>query len=87
MSAVLLMTGAAYTILAKVLIHHHGENSLLAEAFGNDWKGKISVGIYALAIILSCWNAMFGFWLYVVVACIWFIPDKRIERKITHENH
>jgi uncharacterized membrane protein len=82
---VLLMNGIAYTILAKKLIHHHGEHSLLAEAFGADWKGKISCVIYAAAIALSWYNATAGFALYVVVACIWFIPDKRIENRVKHD--
>lgn len=83
---VLIMNGIAYAILVKVLIHHHGEQSLLAEAFGNDWKGKISVLIYAIAIGLTWYNAAVAFAMYAVVAAIWFIPDRRIEKKLTHEN-
>ncbi|TSD66256.1 DUF1211 domain-containing protein [Inquilinus sp. KBS0705] len=79
---VLIMNAIAYTILAKQLIRHHGENSLLAHAFGNDNKGMVSIGIYGTAIVVSFIHAWIGFALYIVVACIWFIPDRRIERKM-----
>ncbi|MFA6087042.1 TMEM175 family protein [Mucilaginibacter sp.] len=82
---VLAMNGAAYTILAKILINLHGENSMLAQAFGNDSKGKLSVGAYMAAIALSFIQPWLGFALYVVVACVWFIPDRRIENKINKE--
>lgn len=82
---VLIMCAVAYTILARVLIRHHGEHSLLARALGGDYKGKVSLGIYVTAVALSFFNAWLGFALYVVVACIWFIPDRRIENKIGHE--
>ncbi|MBK0381016.1 TMEM175 family protein [Mucilaginibacter segetis] len=83
---VLLMNAIAYSILVKVLIYHHGENSLLAKALGSDLKGKISIGIYITAIGASFIHAWFGFALYILVACIWFIPDRRIENKITDSN-
>jgi uncharacterized membrane protein len=82
---VLIMNGIAYTILAKALVRHHGENSLIAKAIGDDWKGKISIIIYAVAIGFSWINATVGFVLYAVVAAIWFIPDKRIENTLSHE--
>ena len=83
---VLLMNGIAYTILVKNLVRHHGEHSLLAQAFGEDWKGKISVILYAVAICLSWFSAVGALGLYVLVAGIWFIPDKRIENKLTHHD-
>lgn len=79
---VLAMNGLAYTILAKKLIHHHGEDSILAQAFGGDSKGKLSVGIYAAAIAVSFVSPWIGFGFYVLVACIWFIPDRRIEKQM-----
>lgn len=82
---VLAMNGIAYTILAKTLIHLNKENSLLAEAFGNDNKGKLSVGIYMAAIAVSFIHAWLGLALYILVACMWFIPDKRIENKMKEE--
>ncbi|RYY15142.1 MAG: DUF1211 domain-containing protein [Chitinophagaceae bacterium] len=80
---VLIMNSIAYAILAKLLIKHHGENSLIANAFGNDTKGKISTGIYATALAGSFIHPWIGLSLYFVVAIIWLIPDKRIERKLT----
>ncbi|MDP9048794.1 MAG: TMEM175 family protein [Bacteroidota bacterium] len=79
---VLLMNAVAYGMLMAALIRHQGKNSLLAKAVGRDWKGNISIGIYMLAIAMSWFNSKISFGLYVVVACIWFIPDKRIENNI-----
>ncbi len=77
---VLLMNAIAYTILTVSLVSHHGKDSLLAKALGRDWKGKLSLVIYATAIGLSLVNAWFGIVLYTVVAIIWLIPDTRIEK-------
>ncbi len=82
---VLLMNAVAYTLLIIALLRHHGKDSLLGKAIGNDRKGKISLVIYTLAILLSWVCAWVSFGLYVIVACIWFIPDSRIERKIVHQ--
>ena len=82
---VLAMNGAAYTILGKALIRHHGENSLIAAAFGNDLKAKISVAVYAVAIGVAWINPIASFVLYGIVAAVWFIPDKRIENKLKLE--
>ncbi|MDB4918258.1 TMEM175 family protein [Mucilaginibacter sp.] len=79
---VLIMCSLAYALFLITLIRHHGDNSLLAQAIGKDRKGAISTIIYAVAIIASFFNSKVGFALYIVVACIWFIPDKRIEKKI-----
>lgn len=79
---VLIMNAVAYTILAKKLVSHHGENSLLADAIGSDMKGKLSIVIYATAIGVAFIYAWIGFALYAVVAIMWFIPDRRIERKM-----
>jgi len=80
---VLLMAGVAYYFLAHILAGLHGKNSTLAEAIGKDWKGIVSVLIYAVGIGLSFINPWLGFLMYVTVAIIWFIPDTRIEKKIT----
>ncbi len=77
---VLLMAGLAYYLLSQCLIHYHPEGSLLATAVGSDFKGKLSIGIYAAAILLSFANRWAGFGLYWVVALIWLVPDRRIER-------
>jgi uncharacterized membrane protein len=82
---VLIMNAISYTILVKLLIRHHGEHSLLANAFGGDMKGKVSLVIYATAIGVSFVQSWLGFALYIVVAIIWFIPDRRIENRIGKE--
>lgn len=82
---VLLMNSIAYALLILMLIRHHGKDSLLAKAIGKDRKGSISTLIYAAAIGLSWVNSYIGLTLYVVVALIWLIPDKRIERQIVGE--
>jgi len=77
---VLIMNAIAYTILAHSLIAHHGADSLIAKALGKDWKGKLSLGIYAAAIGASFIHSGIGLTLYFVVAAIWLIPDRRIEK-------
>lgn len=84
---VLIMSGAAYTILVRLLVKHHGENSVLAHAMGSDMKGKLSVGLYAAAIAVSFIHSWAAVALYFLVAVIWFIPDRRIERKLRHEDN
>ena len=81
----LIMCAVAYAILVVVLIRHEGENSLLAEAVGHDWKGRLSIVIYAVAIALAFVNPCISFAMYFIVACIWFIPDRRIENKVMRE--
>jgi len=76
---VLLMAGVAYHILSISLIRGHGDKSPLAKAIGTDFKGKVSVVIYAIAIALSFVQAPVAIALYVLVAALWFIPDRRIE--------
>lgn len=80
---VLLCAAIAYYILSRVLITHHGKDSTLAVAIGKDFKGKISVVIYALGIGLSFINSGLAFLLYILVAIMWLIPDRRIEKVLT----
>jgi len=75
----LLMAGIAYYILAHALIACHGEQSKLARAFGKDFKGIISVIIYAIAIPLAFVDARLACALYVLVVFMWLVPDRRIE--------
>ena len=79
---VLLMAGTAYYILTRALIRHHGNASTIATALGADFKGKISLVIYLLAIALAFENAWISCALYVLVAVIWLIPDRRIEKTL-----
>ena len=81
---VLLMNGIAYSILTTLLVKHHGNESILARAVGSDFKGKLSVACYVLAIGLSFFQEWVAGGLYVLVAFVWLVPDKRIE-KILHE--
>ncbi len=81
--AVLLFAGFAYFILTRTLIVQHGNDSALAIALGRDFKGKISVIFYAVAIPLSFENSWLACALYVLVAIMWLIPDRRIEKALT----
>jgi uncharacterized membrane protein len=78
---VLLFSGIAYYILVRALLASQG-NALLASALGSDFKGKISIVIYAIAIPLAFVRAWLAFAIYIMVAIMWLIPDRRIERKI-----
>ncbi|MBD2102499.1 TMEM175 family protein [Leptolyngbya sp. FACHB-261] len=79
---VLLSSGIAYFILTRVLIAHHGKDSTLAIALGRDFKNKITVVLYAVAIPLSFLNSWVAFMLYVLVAIMWLVPDRRIEKTL-----
>lgn len=79
---VLLFAAIAYFILSRTLIARHGKDSALAAALGRDFKGKVSVVIYAGAILLSFVNSWFSCLLYVLVAIMWLIPDRRIEKAL-----
>jgi|SRR6185312_15795424 len=81
---VLFMCGVAYVILAHVLARHSGKNSALAEALGKDWKGKVSLVVYAIAIAAAFYNPRVALALYGAVAITWFIPDRRIEKRVRH---
>ncbi len=77
---VLLLAAIAYFILAHALISHHGEDSTLATALGRDVKGKASMASYAAAIPLSFLNPLISCGIYLLVAIVWLIPDRRIEK-------
>jgi uncharacterized membrane protein len=79
---VLLMAGVAYTILTRTLIAHHGNESVLAVAVGGDRKGMASLAMYAAAIPLAFVNPALSGGLYVLVAILWLVPDRRIERTV-----
>ncbi|MBD1859979.1 MULTISPECIES: TMEM175 family protein [Leptolyngbya] len=81
--AVLLLSAIAYFILTRVLITHHGQDSTLALAMGRDFKGKVSLLIYTIAILSTLINPLIASGLYVVVAIMWLIPDPRIEKNLT----
>jgi uncharacterized membrane protein len=79
---ILLCAAIAYFILARLLLAHHGKDSTLARALGQDVKGKISPVFYLAAIPLAFVRPWMAWSLYVVVAIMWLIPDRRIEKVI-----
>jgi uncharacterized membrane protein len=80
---VLLLAAIAYYILTRTLINRHGKDSALATAINRDFKGKLSMVFYLVAIILSFVNSWLSCSIYILVAIIWLIPDRRIERSLT----
>ena len=80
---VLLMAAIAYTILERTIIAAQGPRSRLKEAIGSDAKGWASLVMYAAAIPLAFTNRWIAYALYVAVVLIWFIPDRRIERRLS----
>ncbi|MFZ5578429.1 MAG: TMEM175 family protein [Pseudomonadota bacterium] len=79
---VLLMAALAYWVLQKTLIAAQGEQSLLQRAVGRDWKGKLSPVLYVVGIGLTLWQPWLSLALYVAVALLWLVPDRRIERSL-----
>ena len=79
---VLLMAGVAYYILQNVIIASQGPESLLKRAVGSDWKGKASPLLYIAAVLMAARARWLSMALYVLVALIWLVPDKRIERTL-----
>jgi uncharacterized membrane protein len=77
---VLFMAAVAYWILQNQIICSQGRESILKQAVGNDWKGKLSPIIYISAIAVSFLTSKLSLALYVLVALVWLIPDKRIEK-------
>ena len=77
---ILFMAAIAYFILQSVIISQQGKNSILATAIGKDIKGKLSPIIYLLAIVSVCIHPIVSQILYIAVALMWIIPDKRIEK-------
>ena len=82
---IFLMAAIAYYILQKSILKKQGDNSLLSRAIGKDIKGKISPILYVIAIVTTLFNEWLAGSIYVLVALIWLIPDKRIERIIEPE--
>jgi len=82
---VLLMAAIAYFLLQGQILSVDGKDSLLAKAIGKDLKGKISPILYLVAILLSYFNQWIAVAIYVLVALIWLVPDKRIERIMANE--
>jgi uncharacterized membrane protein len=80
---VLLMAAIAYYILQQLIIASQGPDSLLKKAVGGDWKGKVSPLLYMTAIPMAFWSKWVSLGLYVLVALIWLVPDRRIEKALS----
>ena len=80
---VLLFAAVAYFILVRALLSRHGPDSVLATALGGDFKGKISMVIYLVAIPLAFVKWWLACALYVLVSIMWLVPDRRIEKTLT----
>jgi uncharacterized membrane protein len=80
---VLLLAGVAYLILQRTIIASQGPDSLLARAVGSDWKGKLSALLYLISIPLAFRARELSQAIYVLVALMWLVPDRRIERVLS----
>jgi TMEM175 potassium channel family protein len=81
---VLLCAAIAYWVLQQAIIAAHGPDSVLKTAIGADWKGKISPLIYVVAVLSTFWAPWVAQGLYVGVALLWLVPDRRIEKRLQH---
>lgn len=81
---VLLMAAGAYLVLQRVIMSSDAEHGALQQIIGRDIKGKTSVGAYATAIVLSFWQPLLAQLVYLCVALLWLIPDRRIENTTSH---
>ena len=81
---VLLMAAVAYWLLQQRIIASQGRDSLLKQAVGGDWKGKVSPLLYLTAIPMALWAPGISQGLYVLVALLWLVPDRRIERALAN---
>jgi uncharacterized membrane protein len=79
---VLLMAAIAYFILQQLIIASQGPDSVLKRAVGDDWKGKLSPVLCTIAIPMAFWSRWISLGLYVLVALIWLVPDRRIEHAL-----
>jgi uncharacterized membrane protein len=85
---ILLMCAVAFTLLVTALIAHEGrDSSTIANAIGTDLKGRVSLVAYIVATPLALVLPAVSFGIYVVVAIIWFVPDRRFERQVEHPAH
>lgn len=81
---ILFMASISNHILVKTLVASHGKDSDIAKSIGSDKKGKLSILLYGVAILLTYFSAYLSLFLYLLLAAMWIIPDRRVE-KIIHE--
>ena len=82
---VLLMAAGAYWLLQQAIIASEGQTSVLKRAVGNDWKGKLSPVMYLIAIAVTFWSPWVAQAIYVSVALLWLVPDRRIEHALQNK--
>ena len=82
---VLLLAAIAYRILQQSIIASQGHESVLKKAIGSDWKGKLSLALYAAAIPIAFVSRWISLAIYLLIALSWFIPDKRIEKALSNK--
>lgn len=82
---VLLAAAIAYWLLQQAIIASQGDSSVLRRAVGRDWKGKLSPVLYVLAIVLTLFASWAAQLIFVFVALLWLIPDRRIEQALKHD--
>jgi uncharacterized membrane protein len=79
---VLVMAAIAYYLLEQAIMHAQGQDSILKQAVGRDWKGKVSVLLYLVAIAVALHSPRIADAVLVAAALLWLIPDRRIERRL-----
>jgi uncharacterized membrane protein len=84
---ILLMSGGAYYILQLTIVASQGPDSVLATAVGSDWKSRASLGLYLVALLIAYWVPQLALAIYVLIACMWLLPDRRIERALASGTH
>ena len=80
------MAALAYFVLQRLILNQVGCDSKLAEAFGRDWKGKVSPVAYGVGAVVALWVPVMAAGIYILMAMVWFIPDRRIERAVVEES-
>jgi uncharacterized membrane protein len=85
--AVLLMAAVSWAILQAVILRAEGPQSLLRQALGRDWKGRLSPVLYLAGIVSSFWVTGLSQVLYLIVALAWLVPDRRIEAALRSRDH
>jgi len=80
--ALLLLCAIAFYVLSHILIREHGAGSVLATAYGRDFKGRISIAIYVAGLVAAFVEPWLAIAAYVLVSVIWLVPDRRIERAL-----
>jgi uncharacterized membrane protein len=82
---VLLMAAIAYYVLQQTIIRAQGNDSILKKAVGRDWKGKLSLVMYLVALFATFFSVPLAHGIFVSVALVWLIPDRRIKRVLQHD--